>query len=53
MMEMVLGIATIIRRFELEPVPGKEPHPFPGYTIRPEPGVTVKLVPRPSIENHQ
>ncbi len=53
MMEMVLGIAIIVRKFELEPMPGKEPHPFPGYTIRPEPGVTVKLVPRPPIEHHQ
>jgi cytochrome P450 len=53
MMEMVLGIATIVRRFELEPVPGNEPHPFPGYTIRPEPGVTVKLVPRLSTGHQQ
>jgi cytochrome P450 len=53
MMEMVLGIATIVRRFELEPVPGNEPHPFPGYTIRPEPGVTVKLVPRLSTGRQQ
>jgi cytochrome P450 len=45
MMEMVLGISTIIRKFELEPVWGKQPHPFPGFTIRPEPGVMVKLVP--------
>jgi cytochrome P450 len=51
MMEMVLGIATIVRKYELDSVPDMEPHPFPGYTIRPEPGVTVKLTPRPSIEN--
>lgn len=49
MMEMVLGIVTIIRKFELEPVPGKEPRPFPGSTVRPEPGVTVKLIPRSFI----
>lgn len=46
MMELVLGIAIIIRQFELEPVLGKEPRPFPGYTVRPDPGVTVNLVPR-------
>jgi cytochrome P450 len=51
MMEMVLGIATIIRKFELEPVPGKEPRPFPGYTVRPDPGVTVKLIPRSSVHH--
>lgn len=51
MMEMVLGIATVVRRFELEPVPGKEPRPFPGYTVRPDPGVTVNLVPRSSVRN--
>ena len=45
MIEMVLGISTIVREFELAPVPGEEPHPFPGYTIRPEPGVTVGLIP--------
>jgi cytochrome P450 len=43
MMEVVLVIATLARRFRFEPVPGGTPTPDPGFTLRPVPGVRLRV----------
>ena len=43
-MEAVLVLATVARRFRLEPVPGRRPVPKPSITLRPDGGVA--MVPR-------
>ncbi|WP_052341429.1 cytochrome P450 [Salinarimonas rosea] len=42
MMEAVLILVTIARRFRLAPVPGRETVPFPSITLRPKGGVWVE-----------
>ncbi|WP_372426096.1 cytochrome P450 [Salinarimonas chemoclinalis] len=42
MMEAILILVTIARRFRLAPVPGRETTPFPSITLRPKGGVWVE-----------
>ena len=46
-LQVRLVIATIVQRFGLEPVPGKQVKPFPLITLRLRPGLRVRLVPCP------
>lgn len=43
MMEAVLLLATIARKFQLAPVPGRAVEPLPTITLRPKGGVWVEL----------
>jgi cytochrome P450 len=43
MMEAVLLLATIARRFRLSMLPGQDVRPTPYVTLRPEPGPRVRL----------
>ncbi len=43
MMEAVLLLATILRDFSFEPIPGRDPKPFASITLRPDGGVWVKV----------
>jgi cytochrome P450 len=44
MMEVVLVVATLARRFRFQAVGGKDPVPEPGFTLRPSPGVYLRAV---------
>ena len=46
MMEAILIVATIARRFRLRLIPGQRVTPTPYVTLRPEPGIRVRLEPR-------
>lgn len=46
MMESVLILATVARRFRLELAPGCAPTPFPTITLRPSGGVPMRLARR-------
>ena len=46
MMEAVLLLATIARRFRLVLVPGQRVTPTTYVTLRPEPGIRMVLAPR-------
>jgi cytochrome P450 len=46
MMEGVLVLATILRRFRVELVPGQSIEPDTTFTLKPKPGVNVRLWPR-------
>jgi cytochrome P450 len=43
MMEAILIVATLARRFRLALVPGQRVTPTPYVTLRPEPGIRVRL----------
>src|SRR6185295_5632654 len=43
MMEVVLVIATLVRRFRFEPVDGEKVVPEPGFTLRPSPAVRLRV----------
>jgi len=43
MMEAILIVATIARRFQLRLLPGQRVTPTPYVTLRPEPGIRVRL----------
>ena len=43
MMEAVLILATIARRFRLVLLPGQRITPTPYVTLRPEPGIRMRL----------
>jgi cytochrome P450 len=43
MMEVVLVIATLMRRFRFEAIDGKVPVPEAGFTLRPSPGVHLRV----------
>ncbi len=44
-LEMLAVVTTLIRRYEMEAVPGVLPQPRPILTLRPHPGVWVRLRP--------
>lgn len=44
MMEAALVLAVLLRRFAVEPVPGREPELWPAFTLRPRTGVYLKLL---------
>lgn len=44
--EAALILASMVRRFKLEPVPGEVPKPVGRLTIRPSGGLRLKLTPR-------
>lgn len=46
LMEAVLLLAAVARRFRLELVPGQNVRPVPYVTLRPEPGIRMVLKPR-------
>jgi len=46
MMEGILILATILRRFRVELIPGQTIEPDTTFTIKPKPGVNVRLWPR-------
>jgi cytochrome P450 len=46
LMEAVLLLAALARRFRLELVPGQNIRPVPYVTLRPEPGIRMVLKPR-------
>jgi cytochrome P450 len=46
MLESVLLLASIVRRFRLEPLPGAPVGPWPTMTLRPSRAITVRLVER-------
>jgi cytochrome P450 len=43
MLEAVLVLATIARRFAFEPAEGHAVKPDPGFTLRPSPGVSLRV----------
>jgi cytochrome P450 len=43
MMEVVLVLTTLVRRFRFDPVDGAAPRPDPGFTLRPVPGVRLRV----------
>jgi cytochrome P450 len=43
MMEVVLVIATLLRRFRFERIEGATPTPDPGFTLRPAGGVRLRV----------
>ncbi len=47
MMEAVLLLAMIARRFQLHPVAGHPVVPLPSFTLRPREGIRVALEERP------
>ena len=49
MMESVLILAAIARRFRLEIMPGPEIRPWATMTLRPTPGIRVRLTNRETI----
>jgi cytochrome P450 len=43
MMEAVLILASVIRRYALRPLDGRAPRPFPSITLRPEGGMPMRV----------
>ncbi|MBV9624698.1 MAG: cytochrome P450 [Acidobacteria bacterium] len=50
MMEAVLVLVTIARRFRLRSVPGETVVPVPGFTLRPKHGIPMRLEAEPAEE---
>jgi cytochrome P450 len=46
MMEGILILAAILRRFRVELIPGQTIEPDTTFTLKPKPGVNVRLWPR-------
>jgi cytochrome P450 len=53
MMESILVLATIARRFRFTLAPGAAVTPRPAFTLRPVPGIPAVLAPREPISSPQ
>ena len=51
MMEAVLVLATVARKFEIRPAVSEKPELFPSITLRPKNGIRATVVPRAAAAN--
>ncbi|HEX7240777.1 MAG TPA: cytochrome P450 [Longimicrobiaceae bacterium] len=46
LMEAQVALATLAQRFDVRPLPGREPEPDPTFTLRPKGGIPATIHPR-------
>ena len=49
--EAGLILATLVKRYRFEPVPGHQPDPVGRLTVRSENGIRVRLIKRPESDS--